>query len=209
MTLIDCIPIYYRAIYDNYLVTISDSLEEYGNSELAVAPFIEHSHLRPGSGYRILRVEDPARFGEQMLRLSLDEAEVADGRPGTRYAGGHAQGRRARAGGRAGQTVRGLHLLKALRYTNAHLQMPPTGKLPDTVIADFEKWIVPALRIRAKKPPAGGRRRDSAARDVGGGGPQMVGLPAGYREATPAVKDAAWAKTESIGSSWRSSKKKG
>ena len=32
-------------------------------------------------------------------------------------------------------------LLKALRYANPHLQMPPTGKLPDVVIADFEQWI--------------------------------------------------------------------
>src|SRR5687767_4267917 len=32
-------------------------------------------------------------------------------------------------------------LLKALRFTDPHLQMPPTGKLPDNVIADFEQWI--------------------------------------------------------------------
>ena len=32
-------------------------------------------------------------------------------------------------------------LLKALRYTDPELKMPPGGKLPDTVIADFEQWI--------------------------------------------------------------------
>ena len=32
-------------------------------------------------------------------------------------------------------------LLTALRYTDPLLKMPPTGKLPDRVIADFEKWI--------------------------------------------------------------------
>jgi hypothetical protein len=32
-------------------------------------------------------------------------------------------------------------LLKALTFTDAHLQMPPSGKLPDAVIADFEQWI--------------------------------------------------------------------
>ncbi len=32
-------------------------------------------------------------------------------------------------------------LLKALRFTDPQLQMPPTGKLPDAVIADFEEWI--------------------------------------------------------------------
>ena len=32
-------------------------------------------------------------------------------------------------------------LLQALRYSNPHLQMPPSGKLPESVIADFEHWI--------------------------------------------------------------------
>src|SRR5258706_15839532 len=32
-------------------------------------------------------------------------------------------------------------LLKALRFTDAQLQMPPTGKLADAVINDFEQWI--------------------------------------------------------------------
>ncbi len=32
-------------------------------------------------------------------------------------------------------------LLKALSYSDPQLQMPPTGKLPDAVLADFEKWI--------------------------------------------------------------------
>lgn len=33
------------------------------------------------------------------------------------------------------------HLLKALSYSNPHLQMPPAGKLPDAVIAGFQAWI--------------------------------------------------------------------
>src|SRR5256885_1952472 len=33
-------------------------------------------------------------------------------------------------------------LMKAIRYTDPHLQMPPSGKLPDSVISDFEQWIV-------------------------------------------------------------------
>src|SRR6185295_10821873 len=32
-------------------------------------------------------------------------------------------------------------LLTALRYVDPLLQMPPAGKLPDSVIADFEAWI--------------------------------------------------------------------
>jgi hypothetical protein len=43
-------------------------------------------------------------------------------------------------------------LFKALTYTDAHLQMPPSGKLPDAVIADFEQWIAggaPDPRVNA------------------------------------------------------------
>ena len=32
-------------------------------------------------------------------------------------------------------------LMNALRYNNHDLQMPPSGKLSETVLADFEKWI--------------------------------------------------------------------
>src|SRR6266542_1692453 len=32
-------------------------------------------------------------------------------------------------------------LIKALQYDDAELRMPPKGKLPDAVIADFEKWV--------------------------------------------------------------------
>jgi len=33
-------------------------------------------------------------------------------------------------------------LFQAIRYTDKNLQMPPTGKLPDEVIADFRQWLV-------------------------------------------------------------------
>ena len=32
-------------------------------------------------------------------------------------------------------------LLRAIRYRDEDLQMPPKGKLPDAVVADFEAWI--------------------------------------------------------------------
>src|SRR5580658_5252414 len=32
-------------------------------------------------------------------------------------------------------------LLQALRYADPQLQMPPTGKLADQVVADFDQWI--------------------------------------------------------------------
>ena len=32
-------------------------------------------------------------------------------------------------------------LIKAIRYANEDLQMPPKGKLSDGVIKDFENWV--------------------------------------------------------------------
>lgn len=40
----------------------------------------------------------------------------------------------------AGKPAESL-LLRALRYDDSRLKMPPTGKLPDDVIASFEEWI--------------------------------------------------------------------
>ncbi len=37
------------------------------------------------------------------------------------------------------ERVQASRLLAALRYED--LEMPPTGQLPDTVVADFERWI--------------------------------------------------------------------
>lgn len=50
------------------------------------------------------------------------------------------------AGGNGGPVITvekpsASRLLTALRFTDPHLQMPPSGKLPETVIADFEAWI--------------------------------------------------------------------
>src|SRR5690606_37866712 len=36
-------------------------------------------------------------------------------------------------------------LLKAIRYADDSVQMPPQGKLPATVIADFEAWVKQGL----------------------------------------------------------------
>ncbi|MBL6763526.1 MAG: DUF1553 domain-containing protein [Verrucomicrobiae bacterium] len=41
--------------------------------------------------------------------------------------------------------------VKAIRYTDSDMQMPPDGKLPDSVIADFEEWI----RMGAPDPRVG------------------------------------------------------
>ena len=39
-------------------------------------------------------------------------------------------------------------LVKAIRYGQDFPQMPPTGKLPAGVVADFEKWIAAGIPIR-------------------------------------------------------------
>jgi hypothetical protein len=46
-------------------------------------------------------------------------------------------------------------LLRALRYTDPGLAMPPAGKLPDAVIADFEAWIARGAFDPRVDPAAG------------------------------------------------------
>ena len=72
-----------------------------------------------------------------MLRLPCLEPAFSDGRAGARYQGGLLKG-----GARGPEIVAGKpdesRLLQAIRYGDPKLQMPPTGKLPDAVTADFE-----------------------------------------------------------------------
>src|SRR5437867_8603 len=49
-------------------------------------------------------------------------------------------------------------LLRALRYTDPRLQMPPTGKLPEEVVANFAAWIAagapdPRVDVGTSGPP--------------------------------------------------------
>jgi hypothetical protein len=50
------------------------------------------------------------------------------------------------------------HLLRALSFRDSHLQMPPTGKLADDVLADFRRWVeggAPDPRADSPAPGAG------------------------------------------------------
>ncbi len=93
---------------------------------------------------------NPAQFFEEKIRPALIEhcykchssqAELLkadfllDTRAGIRKGG--KSGRDAIIPGNVGSS----QLIEAIRYGNADLQMPPDGKLPDAVIADFEKWV--------------------------------------------------------------------
>ena len=105
-----------------------------------------------------------------------------------------------RKGGASGPAVipgdpAGSRLLQALRYTDTKLQMPPTGKLGDAVVADFEQWIAAG----APDP-----RVDEAAATPARAGPGMD-LETGRKwwafqpvraVASPRVRDAAWPRTK-------------
>jgi hypothetical protein len=55
-------------------------------------------------------------------------------------------------------------LIEALEYTNRNLQMPPGGKLPDSVIADFVQWVT-----LGAPDPRDAQAVDTAAMDLEAG----------------------------------------
>lgn len=76
-------------------------------------------------------------------------------------------------------------LLKALRHEEP--RMPPAGKLPEAVIADFARWI----RMGAPDP----RSEAVAAAKTGTLSRDWWSLQPVRRTAVPPVKDTAWART--------------
>jgi hypothetical protein len=83
-------------------------------------------------------------------------------------------------------------LIKALHGKNPDTAMPPKGKLPDAVIADFEAWV----KMGAPDPREG---------KVAVAGKYMVDIEKGRsfwafvapkKTPAPAVNDAAWAKSD-------------
>ncbi len=86
-----------------------------------------------------------------------------------------------------GDTKRSL-VLAAIRYLNEDLQMPPKEKLPENVVADFEKWIT----IGAPDPREGGasvtinleeRRKHWSLQPIS-------------KPPVPSVKNASWPRTD-------------
>jgi hypothetical protein len=137
-----------------------------------------------------LAAQTPAEFFESKIRPVL--AERCYGCHSARLASPMAGLRLDTKAGLQRVTNR---LLTALSYTDSNLQMPPTGKLPDAVIADFRKWIA-----RGAVDP----RVDSATSTAQA---PLRGMPieAGRKwwsfrpvreHAAPAVKDAGWGKTK-------------
>ena len=92
-------------------------------------------------------------------------------------------------------------LLDALRHDG--IEMPPKGKLPDAVIADFERWVrmgAPDPRRGSAVTRAGGRSADDRHRRR----PQVLGLPtAATARAARGRATLPGPRPTSTASSWR------
>src|SRR5947209_8081325 len=80
-------------------------------------------------------------------------------------------------------------LIKAVRYTDEHLRMPPKGKLPDTLLADLEAWV----KRGAPDPrdtPSSGKGKPSGF-DPETGRRHWAFQPL-RKSPVPAVKDLTW-----------------
>src|SRR5262245_1844894 len=87
-------------------------------------------------------------------------------------------------------------LLNALRYTDSRLQMPPTGKLPDAVIADFERWIAAGAPDPRGETAAGVKTvaplKGMSIED----GRKWWAFQPVQETPAPGVRKAAWSKTK-------------
>ncbi len=89
--------------------------------------------------------------------------------------------------------VEGSLLIKAIRYTDSELQMPPKkdgAKLPDEVIANFEQWVK-----MGAPDPRDGKVVAKKTWDMEKGREHWSFQPP-QKSAPPAVKDTAWAKSD-------------
>ena len=94
---------------------------------------------------------EAARSGMLMGKLQLETRE------GVQKGGSRGP---AIVPGQADQSM----LIEALEYTNRNLQMPPGGKLPDSVIADFVQWV-----SLGAPDPRDAKAVDTAAMDLESG----------------------------------------
>ncbi len=85
--------------------------------------------------------------------------------------------------------------MQALRYTDPDLQMPPTGKLPDSVIADFEQWIAAGAVDPRVDAPASQAQAPLKGMSIEDGRKWWAFQPLRDMPA-PKLKNAAWPKTK-------------
>jgi Protein of unknown function (DUF1553)/Protein of unknown function (DUF1549)/Planctomycete cytochrome C len=86
-------------------------------------------------------------------------------------------------------------LLRALRYSDPNLQMPPSGKLPDSVIADFEEWIAAGAPDPRKDVAAGENPAPLKGMSIEEGRKWWAFQPVKEMPA-PAAKDTSWPQTK-------------
>jgi hypothetical protein len=83
--------------------------------------------------------------------------------------------------------------LKAIRYGDPRLQMPPGGKLADSVIADFEQWIAAgAYDPRGESMPATAPLQGLSVEQ----GRKWWAFQPVLEHAAPPTKDTTWRKTK-------------
>ena len=80
-------------------------------------------------------------------------------------------------------------LLRAIRYTDPDLQMPPKGKLPERVIQDFERWIASGAADPRSEESSASAQPDEIDFDAA---KTFWSFTPPRRHETPKVDDAAW-----------------
>lgn len=86
-------------------------------------------------------------------------------------------------------------LWKAVSYTDFHLRMPPTGKLPDPVLADIRTWIEMGAPDPRQAADASAPRKSPGGIDIDRGRKYWAFQPLSPTPA-PAVKNGAWPRND-------------
>jgi hypothetical protein len=86
-------------------------------------------------------------------------------------------------------------LLKALRYDDPHLQMPPSGKLADQIIADFAQWIAAGAHDPRKQAASPAAHTAQKGLGVQAGRKWWAFQPVRQLPA-PAVRERSWPKSK-------------
>jgi hypothetical protein len=84
-------------------------------------------------------------------------------------------------------------MLTALKYTDARIQMPPGGKLADSVIADFERWIAEgAVDPRVETATASAALKGMSIEE----GRKLWAFQPVREIPAPSVRNASWPKSK-------------
>ena len=139
---------------------------------------------------RVLRDEDPPGPRRAVLQVPLGRGEEDQGRPAARHPRG------TRKGGDTGPAVvpgdlEESLLIQAVRYKDEDLQMPPKEKLPD---AGHRRPR--ALGDDGRARPARRQGRSSRSGIDIEKGRQFWAFQPPKKSAPPAVKDAAWPRSD-------------